>query len=620
MKINKHYLLGLAVAVLGGFSSCNTDVEGTIYDANFEQVSFESASANISVNVNESSTTIPVTITRGLTANASTVTFTAEASEEGIFSNDANGTVTFEAGQNSATFHVTASNLEKEVPYTYTLTLSEAAISTADPVIAGAKQNTVFTIKVTREGDWTAWEPLNWNYPSGISTFDEWKEAYAKAEDYDEIAEGGESKLPTYTYEQYLTGTYAQPVFMRSSLLNPNNAQLMLYDWFYGVDLVINWDKEENVFSVDEQWTGYVNSNYGDVYVQTTYTYAGETPDKYPCKYDEEKGLFTLDLVYYVDAGIFGYGPEYIQLPGFKQYDYSIEPSYVGHLIDASGSEFILANIMLGKDVEYVKYAFVPASDRTATIEGLANGTIEGEKLTESGTVNIPVAESGTYYLVVVAFAGDEAVGEIAYKIDFTSVNDTADTWSPVGTGYYTYTAFFTDENEEPITDGPLVIYQNDKHPEQFKIADWGYGVDFFFTWDGKDGNGVTVPVSLTGVVHPQYGDIYVSDFPTWSEGYYSYDDYPCSYDAETQTFSFPVVYWDLDDPTYPWGYDEETFKVTWGATPATVSARNVKAKSTVIQKRQQRTKKYSRFGNNKKQKKAKKVNRSLSLSVKAFK
>ena len=83
MKINK-YILGLAVAVLGGFSSCNTDVEGDYYSTGFENVSFEVKSASVSVVVDESTATIPVKVTRGNVASAYTAHYTAAASAEGI--------------------------------------------------------------------------------------------------------------------------------------------------------------------------------------------------------------------------------------------------------------------------------------------------------------------------------------------------------------------------------------------------------------------------------------------------------------------------------------------------------------------------------------------------------
>lgn len=171
---------------------------------------------------------------------------------------------------------------------------------------------------------------------------------------------------------------------------------------------------------------------------------------------------------------------------------------------------------------------------------------------------------------------------------DFGTATETLEyvSWTQVGTGIYTYTAYFCefDEDENPIPeeDGPLDIYQRDDQPNVYKITHWGYDVDFTFTWDGEDGDGVTVPTSATGDVHPQYGPIYVSDVPTWSNGGYSYEQFPCLYDAETSTFSFTVAYWDMDDPSYPWGVDEETFQVTWGdAAPA--AARAAKAKNLQV-------------------------------------
>ena len=151
-------------------------------------------------------------------------------------------------------------------------------------------------------------------------------------------------------------------------------------------------------------------------------------------------------------------------------------------------------------------------------------------------------------------------------------------TWTKVGTGTYTYTYFFADYDEEteediPVEDGPLDIYQRDDDPTIFKVLDWGYGAEFMFTWDGQ--SKVTVPASSTGYVHPSYGTVYVSDFPTYN-GNYSYDEYPCTYDAATQTFAFYVNYW-VSAGTF--GGDVETLKVNWDAAAA---ARSAKVKSSV--------------------------------------
>ena len=144
MKINK-YFLGLAVVLMGGLSSCNTDVEGVKYTPMNQNVSFETAKPS-TVTTAESSLTIPVRIIRSMTNGSYTANFTATASEEGIFTNDANGTVTFAEGQGVAIINVKADNLAKGKDYTYTLTLSEKDVATTDTITKSQNISTVITI------------------------------------------------------------------------------------------------------------------------------------------------------------------------------------------------------------------------------------------------------------------------------------------------------------------------------------------------------------------------------------------------------------------------------------------------------------------------------------------
>ena len=137
--------------------------------------------------------------------------------------------------------------------------------------------------------------------------------------------------------------------------------------------------------------------------------------------------------------------------------------------------------------------------------------------------------------------------------------------WTKVGTGTYTYTIMY----DEPTEDSGYEIYQRDDKPDTYKVTDWFYGKDLIFTWDGKNGNGVTVPASFTGYTHPSYGDVYVSDLYNYMG--YSYDEAPCTYDAATQTFAFYVAYW-VEAGNF--GYGIETLKVNWGdTTPAAARA-----------------------------------------------
>lgn len=152
MKINKLFL-GLAVVFMGALTSCNTDVEGTFYTPMDQNVSFEIA-APATISTSESSVTIPVRITRSTTTSAYTANFTAEASEEGIFTNDANGSITFAEGQGVAVFNVKADNLEKGVDYTYTLKLSDLDAATADTITK--TQNVQTVIKIHSDYNWVS--------------------------------------------------------------------------------------------------------------------------------------------------------------------------------------------------------------------------------------------------------------------------------------------------------------------------------------------------------------------------------------------------------------------------------------------------------------------------------
>lgn len=538
MKINK-YILGLAVAVMGGFSSCNTDVEGSIYNSDLEHVSFDGASTSVSVSVDETSATIPVTINRGVVANASTITFKAVASKEGIFSNDANGTVTFAPGQNTATFNVKAANLEKDQSYTYTLSLSDAAIATAD-TITGVKQNKVYTIKVSRAGDWTEWEP--WN----------------------------DAKTASYYFGVYpMSGTQTDLEFYhRQNTNDPTKEQFMLKKWAGGADLILDYNPETGVVYVPESFTGYVTS-YGELYITDATNYfptAGLQGS-----FDKEKGIITLAVLYtdvdgpWTEEG----GYEYVYIDGYVRADYTMTIAYFGRLTDAEDNNFLLADISFGKDVEYVKYALVTAEEVDATIAGLADGSIAGEKLTESGRVQFPVAESGTYYLVAVAFAGGKAVNAEAAKIKFSTGGEPEETWTPKYIGKYAYTtADYTESQAGGLWEGTIdaILYQSDSDASRWKIAPWAdlTGEEgLVFTMDNE--GVLTVDQVYTGYTHSTYGDVFATDILTAGVA-----DMPSYCDGTN--FFFNLMYHDAEEA---WTFVQDTFTLT-GAYEA--SSRSAKA------------------------------------------
>ena len=107
------------------------------------------------------------------------------------------------------------------------------------------------------------------------------------------------------------------------------------------------------------------HSTYGAVYVSDIVYYIdnieGKTGsyEKYPCTFNPETGLFSLNLIYYVGAGYFGQGVETFQLDGFKQYDYSITMTNKGNYIDLDKQDNAVIGFVAGTDVDFYRYVFV---------------------------------------------------------------------------------------------------------------------------------------------------------------------------------------------------------------------------------------------------------------------
>ena len=127
-----------------------------------------------------------------------------------------------------------------------------------------------------------------------------------------------------------------------------------------------------------------------------------------------------------------------------------------------------------------------------------------------------------------------------------------ASTWTQIGTGDFSYTVFFGDE-EDPAVDAGLALYQNDDDPTRYRIGDWGYGVGFTFTYDEATGE-VFVDDQPTGYVHASYGDVYVCEI----EDYFGDTTRGKSY-YENGVFHFATIYY--VSAGY-FGFGMETFAV----------------------------------------------------------
>jgi len=83
-------------------------------------------------------------------------------------------------------------------------------------------------------------------------------------------------------------------------------------DWYFGVTFTFYWNKADNTCTVPAQPTGYTHKTYGPIYVSDLNAYY--SVEDHPSYYNPETQTFTFILIYYVDAGHFGYGAETFQV------------------------------------------------------------------------------------------------------------------------------------------------------------------------------------------------------------------------------------------------------------------------------------------------------------------
>lgn len=229
------------------------------------------------------------------------------------------------------------------VPESVTFPDSVGAISvevTYDPaaiLAGGGMQDTVSIVIPDGTTYQSGYMGGRYDFVATLFPFTPW---CTSAEEF--AAAGGQGKWPfrqnntgTWSYKAWQKGDFpGASVAMRQNTENPNQVQFLIQNWGAGMftgsgvqaRLSGSWDDSEKVYvlSLPETFTGYVSSSYGNVYISDWSLYSNSTWDEYPTMYDPETGLFTVNLVYYVGAGYYGYGAEYLQMDGFLPYEANI--------------------------------------------------------------------------------------------------------------------------------------------------------------------------------------------------------------------------------------------------------------------------------------------------------
>lgn len=138
------------------------------------------------------------------------------------------------------------------------------------------------------------------------------------------------------------------------------------------------------------------------------------------------------------------------------------------------------------------------------------------------------------------------------------------------GTGTYTYSLFFLDEDGKPQAVKGLGLYADPNYENTYVIEDWGHGVELKFTYDAKSGE-IKVPLQKTGAAGED-GEIFIQE----AKDYFTpetenYDKLPSSSYADG-TYSFALAYF---NKARPYKAGVETFKLDGAVESSSISSGN---------------------------------------------
>ena len=442
MKSNIKYGL-LSVAVALGLAACsNNEYEYTPAEVTPGAQVFFPLSNESSVDLTLASTTFNIPVQRTDSAEAITVGLKVEGDTKGIYTFPT--TVSFAANQAKTNISVGVDNTKLQYDSLQTVTVTITDEKNTTPYGPSA-----YTFKVGAPSPLTPWvtNPTAFRNGGGIGEFPL-----------------GTMGTGTYSFVQYAEGDQeGVKVSMRQNTAQPDVVQFKIDAWgagddFYtddGVEVILDglWDEDNQVYRITwpATFTGYVSSKYGDVYVADAVTYGawrtakGDddwvlTWEQVPSYYDPTTGKFSLYVFYYVDAGYFGGGFEYLQMDGFYVPDYSAKLTYKGVLNGVDDLTYAAADLEVGVDAKDVRaIVMTQDDDASAVADALAAGELEGLAV-EGGRIEVPfdAEELATPKLrLIVAVIEEGEVLSVA-QANFEYYGGAPNPWTNLGTGSFT--------------------------------------------------------------------------------------------------------------------------------------------------------------------------------------
>lgn len=357
----------------------------------------------------------------------------------------------------------------------------------------------------------------------------------------------------------YWAGTLSDiQVYQRESLLDPTKQQFAFVN-YPGYEMVIDYDVTTNRCRVGVTDINFNHETYGAMYIADSETYLELRPtstiESKPSSFDPETGVFSLHLVYFVGAGAFTPGYEYLHLDGYASYDYSISLEERGHYVDLKGVDNALIYMHKGADVDTYKYAIAAGNDLNALLGGILDGSVESTEVSESGYQLFPLTEAGEYTVVAVTYDKEGNAQEANYiTFEFAPVGQSSP-WESMGMATY------REDIVASVFGVDNLVYQveiekNVETPGLYRLVNpygpaYGYNAsgeyddskNHYLVIDAQDPAKVNVIESYTGLNLGGYGEIGImsmADYVLSQEGTTEEDALPYYGKLENGVITFP--------------------------------------------------------------------------------
>ena len=457
-KIFKNSFMALAVLALG-FSACTEQVEYMPAEVPANEQVFFSNTNGTTVELLKEDTTLSISVKRHVAGGELTVPvlFTGDSLAQALC---------------IAPDFVKFDSAATETEYVISLPALAAFVDGEDGSGSGYDKEFKITVAID--------DTLNmYTTPYGDSKFTFTALVPAPWTDWAAI-----EKHETGIYTCGLLGECIDTVFYRQHMLDETRGQFLVRTSVafanYGAsDIVIDYNTETHACMIEPVFMA--NSSNGPIYLSdyphnpfdTDGDGARDTYENFPCSYDPETGLFTLNVICFTYTGYaYFMGADYLQLDGFTQYDYSFDMQHKGNYVDNNGVNNAVIYAVKGADVSQYLMTVVSADeDANAAVQGMLAGTVPCDTLTESGYYAYPMTESGAYKALAITFdANGEPYEAHSTNFEFWVAGD-SNPWESLGYAVY------TDDLVLPLFGNPAMSYyvevlENKEQPGMFRLVD----------------------------------------------------------------------------------------------------------------------------------------------------